>query len=150
MYAIPSHNHQAFYLQIYVGDNYTLLYAKTRITDFLGNAIAMYTFKDSLKSDVHKAKTGDIYCGMKHISLDNMIIKKLLECLPTKNEICIDDNVILDGVCTIIGNYQSIPPSVVAYYDSCQIKQNKISHEQAEFMNDLYLYIEQIIGNLLA
>ena len=40
VYVIPAHNHQAFYLQVYKGENYTLLFVKTLITDFLWNNIA--------------------------------------------------------------------------------------------------------------
>lgn len=149
VYCIPSHNHQAFYLQVYGGSEYTLLYAKTLISDFRGNDIAMYTFADALKADEHIAYKGDIYCGMKHLPLNDPTILQLLQCLPSKEENCLADGIIIDGVRTVIGNHQCSYPVMLGYHDSCQIKLNSMSQEQAAFMDDLYLHIEKIIGNLL-
>ena len=149
VYSIPSHNHQAFYLQVYKGDDFVLLYAKTLVSDFYANHITMYTFAEALKAKTHIAKNGAIYCGIKHLPLDDPTITKLLQCLPFKKETCLADGAVIDGVCTIVRNYQCTPPAVVEYFDSKQIKFNSVLQENAEFMNDLYLHIEQILGNLL-
>ena len=149
VYCIPSHNHQAFYLQVYGGSEYILLYAKTLISDFRGHRIAMYTFKDVLKADKHIANKGDIYCGSKKLPLNNATINRLLQCVPSVNENCLDTKMIIDGVCTVIRNHQHNPPVILGYCNSQQIVQNALSHEQANFMEDLYLHIEKIIGNLL-
>lgn len=109
----------------------------------------MYTFEDSLRARNHSSKKGDIYCGIKHLPLDDPTIKKLLECLPTKSENCLEDNIIIDGVRTIIRNHQYNTLREIAYCDSSQIKINEFSHDQAEFLNELYMHFEQVIGILL-
>lgn len=149
VYCIPSHNHQAFYLQVYGGDEYTLLYAKTLISDFRGSDIVMYTFADAIKADKHIAFKGDIYCGLKNLSLSDATINQLLMCLPSVEENCLEEGIVIDGVRTVIGNQQHRPPVMLGFHDSCQITLNKLTQEQIDFMDDLYLYIERIIGNLL-
>lgn len=150
VYCIPSHNHQAFYLQVYGGTKYTLLYAKTLISDFLGGNNAMYTFADALEANDHAAKKGAIYCGIKHLPSDDGTISRLLSCLPSEEECCNEHGIVLDGVHTVIRNHQYNPPVVLEYNDSRQIERNKVTQEQKDFMNDLYLRIEEIIGNLIA
>ena len=149
VYCIPSHNHQAFYLQVYGGSEYTLLYAKTLISDFRGIDIAMYTFKDALKADGHVAYKGDIYCGMKRLPTSDTTITQLLQCLPTEEENCLNNGAVIDGVRTVVRNHRCDPPVVLGYLNSCQIKRNVMSQEQVDFMDDLYVHLEKIIGNLL-
>lgn len=149
VYCIPAHNHQSFYLQVYGGDEYTLLYAKTLISDFRGSDIVMYTFADAIKADKHIAFKGDIYCGLKNLSLSDATINQLLMCLPSIEENCLEEGIVIDGVRTVIGNHQHRPPVMLGFHDSYQITLNEMSQEQMDFMNDLYLYIERIIGNLL-
>ena len=148
IYCIPSHNHQAFYVQVYRGDKFTLLFAKTHIVDHLGLDCVMYTFEDALKADKHIAYRGDIYCGMKQIPLSDKTMSLLLQSLPIHNEL-ISGGIIIDGVTTLIRNHQHEPPIVLGYRDAAAITANPLSDEQKDFLDDLYLHIEQIIGNLL-
>ncbi|MDD6175967.1 MAG: hypothetical protein PUC59_09465 [Firmicutes bacterium] len=148
-YCIPPHNHQAFYLQVYGGRAYTLLYAKPMISDCRGNGIVMYPFKDAVKADEYIACRGDICCGIRHLPLNDPTIIQLLQCLPKAEENCLEDGIIIDGACTVVRNNQLNPPVILGYHDGFQIKLNPMTQEQTGFLNDLYLHIEGVIGNLL-
>ena len=149
VYCIPSHNHQAFYLQIYGGEEYTLLYAKTLITDFYGNRIVMYPFRDAQKADRHAARRGDIYCGMKKLRLDDPTITTLMACLPKED---IDEHPkgwIIDGVTTVIRDFRQGPPRILSYHTTEWLENVPYGEAEKQFLNDLFLHIEDIIGNIL-
>lgn len=150
VYAIPSHNHQAFYLQVYdVGEFFTLIFAKTYIIDRWGLDCVMYRFVDAVEANKHPGFQGHVYCGIKHLPKTNDTIKQLIECLPQRNEFADESALHIDGVATIIRNYCSRSPINLAYYNSNDIKINNITHEQRLFLDDLYLHIERIIGNII-
>ena len=149
VYCIPSHQDQAFYVQIYDGDEYTLLYAKPYISDYTGLDIVMYEFGEAILADMHPARIGAIYCGIKHIPKDNKYISMLTDCLPLYNEFARPDGFIVDGVFTLIRNDRLSPPAVLAYKTPDSISVNQYSIGKKVFLENLHLHIESIIGNLL-
>ena len=148
VYCIPSHNHQAFYVQIYGGTEYTLVYAKTYIVDPMGYESVMYTFSDVLKAEKRTGYRGDIVCGIKKVALGEGTINQLLQCLPCEDELIIG-GIMIDGVQTIIRNYHTSSPVALGYHSANDIICNQLSTSQTEFMDNLYLHVEQIIGNIL-
>ena len=149
VYCIPPHNHQAFYLQVYGGSGYVLLYAKTLVSDFRGNNVVMYTFGEAVRADGSAVCRGDIYCGIKYLPPEEPTITRLLQCLPETEENCLEGGMVIDGVSTVIINAKTAPPAVLGYHNSRRIEKNPMTREQADFMDELYLRIEGIIGNLL-
>lgn len=149
IYSIPAHQHQSFYAQIYDGEAYTILYAKPYISDYHGHNIAMCLFADAIKADKHPAKKGDIYCGIKHVPKDNKIVSMLTECLPKHDEIASVNGFIIDGVFTLIRNNQTVSPALLAYKTIDTISVNRYTDVQKAFLEDAYIYIESIIGNIL-
>lgn len=146
VYCIPSHNHQAFYLQIYDGNEYALIFAKPCIQDAAG-CIVMYPFEWTIQANKHTVKKGDIYCGIKYIPKNNLTINKLIDCLPTMDEWSSVD-ITIDGYTTIIRNYKLKDKPLLGYRNAKKIKHLQLSNKQIEFMDDLYIHIEDIIGNL--
>lgn len=148
VYIIPSHNHQAFYLQVYdSGKSFTLIYAKPYIIDSRGLECVMYPFLNAVESNKHPTHHGHIYCGIKKLPKSNLTITQLIECLPQEDEFADESSLHIDGVATILRNYCSHPPINLAYYDSNDISINNVTREQRFFLSNLYLYIERIIGN---
>lgn len=148
VYCIPSHNHQAFFVKLFENeDEYVVLYAKTYIADLLGFHIAMYTFEDCVKAQSHNGSVGKIICGIKRLPKNNVIIKELISCLPTKNEWL--KSVIIDGEHTVIRNHLQEEIKLLSYRSNAQFSENDYSEAQKVFLEKLFLHIEDIIGNVL-
>ena len=60
-----------------------------------------------------------------------------------------DDGIIIDGIRTVIINNTIDPPTVLGYHNADQIMKNTLTPQQKDFLDDLYMHIEGIIGNLL-
>lgn len=148
VYCNPSIHYQTFYLQVYGGSEYTLLYAKTFIADYLGLKTVAPTFQETVKADNHPAYVGDIYCGITHLPLNDETISQLIRCLPTQEEICPHKINVLDGTRIMIRNCQFHPPIPLLYYDYSEIIKNTITPEQRDFLDHLNFHIEKILGNL--
>lgn len=150
VYCIPAQNHQAFFLQIYGGEKYILLYAKPSIVRYDGGRNVILPFCAAIEADKHPGFKGDIYCGMKYLPKDDQTINTLLQCLPCREEERPGQGVYIDGTLTVVRNCNSDPPVTLAYYDAQQITVNALTPEQRIFLDDLYLHIEIIIGNLIS
>ena len=147
VYCIPSHNHQSFYLQVYDGKEYALIFAKTCIWNGIRECVVMYPFEWTIKADAHPAARGDIYCGIKYVARNNQTLQKLMECLPTNDEYS-SVGAYIDGCTTLIRNYQLSNTPFLEYKDAENIKHLSLTDEQISFMDDLYIHIENIIGNI--
>ena len=148
VYCIPSHNHQAFFFKLFENDDeYVVLYAKTFIADRLGFHIAMYTFQDCVKAQNHNGSIGKIICGIKRLNKNNVIIKELISCLPIKTEWL--KRVIIDGEHTVIRNHLQEEIKLLSYSSNAQFLKNDYSETQKVFLENLFLHIEDIIGNVL-
>ena len=148
VYCIPSHNHQAFYLQVYDREEYALIFAKSCIWNGISGCTVMYPFERTINADAHPAIKGDIYCGIKYVSRNNETIENLLECLPVNNECASVDGIVIDGCTTLIRNYQLSDTPLLVYEDAENIKNLSLTDNQISFMNDLCIHIEKIIGNI--
>lgn len=149
LYSIPAHQHQSFYLQIFGGEHYTILYAKPYIQKYNGQAIAMYLFADALEANLHPAHKGGIYCGIKHLPAKDQFVEMLLTCLPRADEEAGLDRFVIDGVTTIVINHTEGGSCTLAFKLVEAIAVNQYTTEQKNFLDNLYLYVEGIIGNLL-
>ncbi len=149
VYCIPSHNHQAFFFKLFENeDEYVVLYAKTFIADRFGFHIAMYTFEDCVKAQNHNGSVGKIICGIKRFTKNNAIIKELICCLPIKTE-WLKRVIMIDGEHTVIRNHLQEETKVLSYSSNAQFVENTYSENQKEFLENLFLHIEDIIGNVL-
>ena len=149
VYCVPSHNHQAFFCKLFENEKeYIILYAKTFIADRFGFHIAMYTFKDCVKAQNHNGSVGKIICGIKRLSKNNVIIKELLSCLPTKTE-WQKRVIMIDGEHTIVRSHLEEETKLLSYGSNAQFTENAYSEDQKVFLENLFLHIEDIIGNVL-
>ena len=149
VYCVPSHNHQAFFCKLFENEKeYIILYAKTFIADRFGFHIAMYTFKDCVKAQNHNGSVGKIICGIKRLSKNNVIIKELLSCLPSKTE-WQKRVIMIDGEHTIVRNHLEEETKLLSYSSNAQFTENAYSEDQKVFLENLFLHIEDIIGNVL-
>lgn len=149
VYCIPSHNHQAFFCKLFENENeYIILYAKTFIADRLGFHIAMYTFKDCVKAQNHNGSVGKIICGIKRLAKSNVIINELVSCLPSKTE-WLKRVIMIDGEHTVVRNYLKGEMKLLSYGSNAKFLENDYTKTQKLFLENLYLHIEEIIGNVL-
>ena len=147
IYAIPSHNHQTFYVKIFRAEaGYKILFAKSILNNpVYTEEIYMYPFVVAAQAGERRGK---IVCGIKTLEehfVDNLIDK--LETLPDKYLFKMDEFV-LDGVSHIIRVYEGGRiQKEVAYgqAESIPYKADDIVELQW-FFSSLYLKIEQIIG----
>lgn len=147
LYAIPSHNHQAFYAIIYGVDNdYKMVYAKPVIySSKYDEPIKMYTFLDAKEASAQPHSDGRIIVGL--AALENEFVKNLRDVASNVREVNRwDKGYVLDGV------FQAI-----RFFDNNQIKKEIIYDEldeimmsndidSREFLNGLYLYVEKLIS----
>ena len=149
IYCIPSHNHQAFFCKLFEDEkDYTILYAKTFIINRFGHQIAMYTFSDCVRAQNHNGSVGKIICGTIKLNKNNKTINQLIECLPQQNE-WQKNGIMIDGVHTIIRNHQHKDVKLLSYASNVRCTENFYSEAQKVFLENLYLHIENIIGNVL-
>jgi len=148
VYCVPSHNHQAFFCKLFENEKeYIILYAKTFIADHFG-FVAMYKFKDCIKAQNSNGFVGKIVCGIKKLSTSNATIKELLDCLPQKIE-WQKRVAMLDGEHTVIRNHLQKETKVLSYYSTTVFSENDYSETQTIFLENLFVNIEGIIGNVL-
>lgn len=149
VYCVPSHNHQTFFFKLFENeDEYIVIYVKTLITDRLGFHIAMYTFEDCVRAQNHKDSKGKIICGIKRLTKNNAIIMELVSSLPTKTE-WLKRATVIDGEHTVIRNYLQEETRLLSYSSNTQFLENDYSEAQKLFLENLFLHIEGIIGNVL-
>lgn len=140
---------QTFYLCVYDNNNeYTLLYAKPYIKNLLGSEMVSVSFKDILKVKKHPACEGKIICGIKKFRKDNQTIVSLVNCLPSAEEIHEEPLLAIDGITTVIINKTSVPETTLFFTsEEKEFCNNSYSEESVEFLNNLCVHIENLIGN---
>lgn len=107
----------------------------------------MYTFKDCVKAQNHNGSVGKIICGIKRLSKNNVIIKELLSCLPLKTE-WQKRFIMIDGEHTIVRNHLQEETKLLSYSSNAQFTENAYSEDQKVFLENLFLHMEEIIGNI--
>ena len=155
LYAIPSHNKQAFYAVVYP-DNMgcKMVYAKTQIytpqnPSELGEPIRMYDFRTcrkAMEESLHNSKwQGHVVIGLKQLSDDFVKqIDNLCKNLPEKY-ILEDDGIMIDGVFQAIRFWeQGQVVKEVVYEMAVQIPVE--SKELVNELENMYLTVGEIIA----
>jgi len=140
--------HQTFYLQIYDGDQYTLLFAKPFFRTPYGISSCAVPFSTIIDAEKHPAYRGDIYCGIKLLPKNNTIINTLKYCLPSVTEILPESRIAIDGTTTLIINHIPTEPTTLYFRNEETFQRNSYSPDGAHFLHDLFLHMEPIIGKL--
>ena len=141
VYCYTSVGHPSFYLQVYDGVCYTLLYARPVLKLHLGVTSVSCTFQEVLAADKHPPNKGDIYCGVRKLPKENPAMRMLLNCLPEKDEIIPLPALMIDGVTTLICNHCHEKPSSLLYQNVKDIQKNTYSSEQLDFLDKLFLAV---------
>lgn len=147
LYAIPSHNHQAFYTIIYEKDNYyEMVYAKTEIyTVKYEVPIKMYPFSDAKNAAKQPHSDGRIIVGI--AIPDEEFIKSLMEMVSSVEGINPDKKgLVLDGVFQAIRVFDKgkIDKEII-YHDSDNILLSD-NADSRDFLDNMYLYVEKMIS----
>ena len=140
---------QTFYLQVYDGEQYTLLFAKPFFHTHYGLSSCAVPFSTIVEAEIHPAYRGDIYCGMKLLPKNNVTICTLKKCLPTVTEVLPESMITIDGNTTLIINHRTNTPVTLYFRNEESFLSNSFSPEEEHFLHELYLHIESIIGNLI-
>ena len=148
VYCLTSFN-QTFYLQVYDGEQYTLLFAKPLLRTHHGLSSSSASFRSVVKAENHPAYRGDIYCGMKLLPKNNETISTLIKCLPAITEVLPESTITIDGNTTLIINHISNEPATLYFRNEASFEINAYFEEDARFLHNLYLHIEDLIGNLI-
>ncbi len=142
IYVLPSHNHQTFYGKLTAERGfYKIIFAKAiQNSIWFSEPIYMYRFEEAKRFENHPMKKGRIICRAK--LMDKALINRLLfmveKVLPT-----------LDGVFTAVRMYENgIVSRKIMYTDpeKLSFRDNAGNQEALDFLGNLYLYIEKIIG----
>ena len=150
IYCLTPFNWQSFYLKVFDGEEYTLLYAKPYYKDFLGNESVSTSFGMTLEAENHPTCRGKIFCGIKKLCKDNTTVNKILDCLPKKNVSDANRGVCIDGITTMIVNNKMNPSTSLYFRTGAKFLRNSYTQEQVDFLENLHSHIEEIIGNLRA
>ena len=149
LYAVPSHNHQAYYALIYqTNGNYEMIYARTEINTFyLDVPIKMYPFSDAKTAETQTARNGRIIIGKKRINTDLITILDDIFTNVKERKNLEEDRIILDGVFQAMRMYKNNTVSkeiVYCFAESIPVREDK--SYLVGVMNDFYLNIEKIIS----
>ncbi|MCR5104113.1 MAG: hypothetical protein K6B68_06620 [Eubacterium sp.] len=144
LYAVPSHNHQAFYAIIYRKDNhFEMVYAKTEIYSVkYEEPIRMYTFYDADKASAQPNLDGRIIVGIAR--LDGEFINNLMDAVSNVRETHNNDNgFVLDCVFQAIRRFHNSEiDKEIIYHDDIVSDNPGVK----EFLDNMYLYIENMIS----
>lgn len=148
LYAIPSHNHQAYYGVIVEKSGlYEMIYAKTEIRYIqLDEPIRMYTFSDAKEANASSDKVGKIIVGIAKIDSEFVEVLKDIDDSVSDGRYFFKSGVMLDGVFQAIRTFESGKLSKEIIYeniDDINLSQNK--EYLREKMENMYLEVESII-----
>ena len=151
IYVLPSHNHQTFYGKLISERGfYKIIYAKAiQNSIWFSEPIYMYRFDEAKRFENHPMKKGRIVCRAK--LMDKSLINHLLLAAEQLCEKQPKDAVAvgLDGVFTAVRLYEGgVVSRKIMYTDAEKLafKDEDGSHEAVEFLQNLYISFEKIIG----
>ena len=148
LYAIPSHNHQAYYAIIYEhAGKYEMVYAKSQIyTPGDSEPIKMYRFADCKEADKRTGTEGRILIGIAHLPKVFMdMLVEILDRIPSWH-IQGAGGIWLDGVTQAIRVYHGDDVvKEVVYKEAEQIPLSGGGKDLIEQLDNLYLRVEEII-----
>lgn len=148
VYCLTSFHWQSFYLRVYDGEQYLLQFAKPFWVGPTGLKSVSVSFGETAKADSHPAFRGDVYCGMKLVPKDDITINMLLRCLP-KNDEVEEPFFMIDGVTTVIVNSRETHMPVLCFRQGKPFLLKSFTEEEASFLEDMHIRIEELIGNLI-
>lgn len=151
VYSLPSHNHQTFYCR-FINENgfIKIEYAKAvQNSIWFSDPIYMYRFEEAKMFADHPIRKGRIICGKKIISYS--ILEQLMRILNSLSDDQPNDLVdpSIDAELTAIRVYeQNKVIREILYTDSEKLvfRKDDANGKNTEYMRDLHLYIEKIIG----
>ena len=148
LYAVPSHNHQAYYAMIFERyENYQMVYARTEIyTCHFPEPIRMYPFSDAVEADKHDDSVGRIIMGITTIGTDLIRTLDDIKSLVVPTQFIQQNLIVIDGVFQAIRifDHGTISKEVV-FRDAISIPLSSENSYIIDNMNELYLTIEDII-----
>ena len=149
LYAIPSHNHQAYYAVVVEKDGtYEMVYAKTEISYIvLEETVRMYTFSSAKKADTSSSEVGKIIIGIAKLKPNFVeLLKDIGETVPG-GRYFYKNLFVLDGVFQVVRVFNAGKPVKEIVYES---KEGFILPADKEYLRDelgeLYLTVEGIIS----
>ena len=145
LYALPSHNFQAYYAMVYEHDGHQeMVYARTELcASCYAEPIRMYSFRRT------KINFGLIITGIKHIpSETESLLADIAENLPDEKYILKEDSAVIDGVLQAIRVFESdnVVKEVV-YHDANRIPLKGHSEYLTDELCSLYIKIGDLIRN---
>ena len=151
IYVLPSHNHQTFYgKMISERGFYKIIFAKAiQNSIWFSEPIYMYRFEEAKRFEDHPMKKGRIVCRAK--LMDKSVINRLLFTFEGLEKHQSHDIVeaTLESNFTAVRMYQNgIVSRRLMYTNAEKLKfcDDTDHGEEIEFLNNLYLSIEKIIG----
>lgn len=151
IYSLPSHNHQTFFCKVINENGFTkAIYAKAvQNSIWFSDPIYMYRFEEARQFSDHPIRKGRIICGKKIVR--KTAVERLLTMLDTLEIHQPDDTVNPepDSDFTAIRLYEDGKKVREVMYTDAQklvFKREEEKAHLAEYLRDLHLYIERIIG----
>ncbi len=147
LYAIPSHNHQAFYAVIVEkNDTFEMIYARTEIyvIDF-EEPIKMYTFQDAKEANDKSNKDGRIIIGIAKVPDEFVEKMKKIDTNVSSGVYCYSERgyAVLDGCFQVIRFFDNSRINKEIVYD--EVARIKTSDDIKEIMENIYIDVEKII-----
>lgn len=151
VYSLPSHNHQTFYCR-FINENgfIKIEYAKAvQNSIWFSEPIYMYRFEEAKAFVDHPIRNGRILCGKKIVRYS--LLEQLLQIINSLSEEQPDDLVdpSTDSELTAVRIYdQNKATREILYTDSEKLafREEDTNGKSAEYLRNLHLYIEKIIG----
>ena len=151
IYSLPSHNHQTFYCKLVNENGFNkIIYAKAiQNSIWFSDPIYMYRFEEAKNFIDHPIRHGRICCGKKIVQ--HGIADRLLNILKELADEQPDDLVTptVDAELTVITLHQNGKVvREIAYTDAEKLmfKDGETDNDDVEYLRDLHLKIEEIIG----
>ena len=150
LYAIPSHNFQAYYAVVYEKNNrLNMVYAKPEIyVEYSDEPIKMYPFKYAKEAESHSIIEGRIVMGIKTLSPEfATVIRDIVYNIPNKH--ILDEKLVcIDGVFQAVRVFEeSKMVKQIVYRMTDKIAFPKGKEYLREVLEELYLDVGKIIGH---
>lgn len=151
IYSLPSHNHQTFFCKLVSENGFIkLLYAKAiQNSIWFSEPIYMYRFEEAKMFADHPIRHGRIFCGKKIVQhgIADHIVEIFKELADDQPDDLVDPSV--DSELTVVTLHENGKVvREIAYTDAEKLvfRDGDADKKNIEFMRDLHLSIEEIIG----
>ncbi len=151
IYSLPSNNHQTFFCKVILENGFAkVIYAKAiQNSIWFSDPIYMYRFEEAKNFADHPVRRGRIFCGKKIIK--QSAADRLMNMLNALESEQPDDLVdpCVDADFTAIRIYENGKCTSEILYTNAEKLRFKAAEEHSRFsdyMRELHLYVEAIIG----